>query len=816
MDELIPLRSLLALPPELAALVDPEQAAALLNLVGVVDPRVEGADDEVLFRVSGTLRTRTVAELVAPGLEGFSAQLFGGLEGAYAPELRGSYSWRHDGERITTAAVPVVLTLPDTLFAPADPEQEQATWAAVAEVAWSNLHGASVRTAAGVPLSPVRVKGADVTLEADGLVLSANPWRIAVAQARLTLPAALGGAALTVADGLLEGDADGVHAAGTLAAPLAVAVGSFELAIGGGTAEAWAGDDRLRAELRDVALELRLPPELLRPLSGSGRVVMGTTGSLIADRDTGLEVTAPTGFTLEPCAIGDTGFVVAADKVELDLSRTASPERVTAAGFGPEFVGVALSAAELRLPPWAGVALPAAIELQDAVIGDGGVSGRATATWSPAFVDGHFAGPGAGAVFGLAFGLDSASVVVHANALLQADLRGRILLPVADGAPLAATLRVLDGADAAELELDQPGPISVPVPGGELRAGRLRGDARVAADGSFSLSGRLDGGIELAVDDLLTVQAASAALEVEHDGADAGSFAVAVEQLRLGPIGLVDEARIRVEQRPDGSRAVALQGTVAWSGLTGRVTIPAPLPQPPDHTRATVDLRWDSADVLALTVSASVAGADLELPGFIPAGSLPEIVDASLDLRLEYPGADALAAAPDGGDLDAEVSASVRLRMPELPDVPQLDVQAGDADGIVTAALRVSTEDGEPRLGLSLSIPSRSRSRFRVSPRTSRCCARSSTRSRWTPGSAPPARAACASPARSRCTPSCRRWTSRSGRTSSHCSRASPSRGSRSPPRSSWRSRAAVRNCACAASSTARASSSTCSGCSAT
>ena len=106
------------------------------------------------------------------------------------------------------------------------------------------------------------------------------------------------------------------------------------------------------ARLHDVTVALRLDSGLLRPAYGSDHVSLTTRGDIALDSTFDLTVSGFTAADLSPCEIGDTGLILAATGVELDLSRTWSPPEVLAAGFDESFVGVYLGTATGQLPDW--------------------------------------------------------------------------------------------------------------------------------------------------------------------------------------------------------------------------------------------------------------------------------------------------------------------------------------------------------------------------------------------------------------------------------------------------------------------------------
>ena len=143
--------------------------------------------------------------------------------------------------------------------------------------------------------------------------------------------------------------------------------------------------------LSNVTAALRFPREILKPVTETGAVgsrLRADRGARILSLDESfdLHVEGFDALRLRPCMIGDSGIIIQADEVKLDLSRTSSLPEVIEAGFDESFLGVYIGEARVQLPEGLPNLAPEDLVLQSCAIGSGGVSGRLTAEYDdPSF-----------------------------------------------------------------------------------------------------------------------------------------------------------------------------------------------------------------------------------------------------------------------------------------------------------------------------------------------------------------------------------------------------------------------------------------------
>jgi hypothetical protein len=185
--------------------------------------------------------------------------------------------------------------------------------------------------------------------------------------------------------------------------------------------------------LPDLRFNLRAGSDLLKPtIEGQSFAEIQLRGVVSVDENFDIDFDPFDSFALPPTMLGDSGVVVTANDVKLDLSRTSSPPEVVAAGFDDGFVGIFIGDATLSLPAGMADFLPSTLTLTQTAIGSGGVSGTAKITnEAPTFDETGktYGGPGAGSLLGVPFYLSSLALTLKKNAFVESAITGEIFLP---------------------------------------------------------------------------------------------------------------------------------------------------------------------------------------------------------------------------------------------------------------------------------------------------------------------------------------------------------------------------------------------------
>ncbi|MFP4625772.1 MAG: hypothetical protein ACLFNI_04165 [Natronomonas sp.] len=218
--------------------------------------------------------------------------------------------------------------------------------------------------------------------------------------------------------------------------------------------------DDWRISLLDMELALRFESGILTPATLDGNepdteyVEVSTTGSIHINSTFDIEVEGFDSFDLPPAEIGDSGVIIAAEDVMLDLSRTNSPSEITDAGFDRSFVGVYVGEADVAFPD--SFPVPDDLNLENCAIGSGGVSGSVSMTNEDLGFDddkGEFTGDGATEIGGFAFGLREVGIEFKQNTLIASTIEGELYVPY------------FDKRVSAEVGFDLDGSLSVRVTG---------------------------------------------------------------------------------------------------------------------------------------------------------------------------------------------------------------------------------------------------------------------------------------------------------------------------------------------------------------
>ncbi|HYV30870.1 MAG TPA: hypothetical protein VEO53_07195, partial [Candidatus Binatia bacterium] len=206
-------------------------------------------------------------------------------------------------------------------------------------------------------------------------------------------------------------------------------------------------------------MALRFPPSILKPVPPSpGATVpkyaqIEVQGDIQLNESFDLDFRGFDALRLPPSMIGDSGVIIEADDVKIDLSRTSSLPEVKEAGFDESFMGVFIGEAKVTLPPGLPDLAPEDLVLKKAAIGSGGVSGRLEAHYAPTFdsTSKAYTGRGAGELFGVSFGLHDIVLDLKQNAFQDSKITGEMLLPFFEKRVTIEAGLNLDGGFTAKL-----------------------------------------------------------------------------------------------------------------------------------------------------------------------------------------------------------------------------------------------------------------------------------------------------------------------------------------------------------------------------
>lgn len=190
----------------------------------------------------------------------------------------------------------------------------------------------------------------------------------------------------------------------------------------------------------DFPIGLRFPSELFAPVPETegaptpAYAQISTRGNVVFDEDMNLRFEGFDSLSLAPVMIGNSGIVISAENVKVDLSRTETIPEVLAAGFDESFVGLYIGEAKVQLPDGLPALAPEDLVLRNCAIGSGGISGELDVNYSPVFDAStrKYTGQGAGELFGIPFGLRQVSIGIKQNAFLRSSFSGEVLLPYFD------------------------------------------------------------------------------------------------------------------------------------------------------------------------------------------------------------------------------------------------------------------------------------------------------------------------------------------------------------------------------------------------
>lgn len=209
--------------------------------------------------------------------------------------------------------------------------------------------------------------------------------------------------------------------------------------------------DPFEVRLVDISAALRFSAGILkavRQTNGSfevddsaPHVEIKISGTVIVGSE-GFRIDGLNQFTLAPCMIGNSGVVIEASNVVLDLDRDSSIAEAQTAGLPASWTGVFIQEAAIHLPAALSSILPDELRFENCFIGSGGFSGRVEAAWDP---------PATGNLAGMELGLRSFGLEFRQNSLVRSEITGQVTLPFFD-APLDVEIGLnLDGGFSIRL-----------------------------------------------------------------------------------------------------------------------------------------------------------------------------------------------------------------------------------------------------------------------------------------------------------------------------------------------------------------------------
>lgn len=228
--------------------------------------------------------------------------------------------------------------------------------------------------------------------------------------------------------------------------------------------------------LPEIDIALRFSSDVLKPVTlvdgkyeaddSIDYIEIGIEGAVTVSKEV-ITVENTNDLIIDPFMISDTGVVIDAGTIALDLSQTVSmiPE-AEAAGLAASWMGVYIESASIYLPDELGGIVPSGINIENCFIGSGGFTGEVSALWTPELSsDGTgFVGSGAGDIFGLSIALKEVSIALRQNSFEEAKVEGVIILPFFDQPILCEIGLCNDGDFTLAISAEQQLPAQVDTP----------------------------------------------------------------------------------------------------------------------------------------------------------------------------------------------------------------------------------------------------------------------------------------------------------------------------------------------------------------
>ncbi len=448
-------------------------------------------------------------------------------------------------------------------------------------------------------------------------------------------------------------------------------------------------------------LDIEIDNPYLQPVSltevpaSSERFSFEVEGSFIVDDNLTIEARLEE-FSVPAFEISGTGLRLALDNCRLITRGEDVDSAITDLGFTSAFRGLHAASATLHwtLPMQLhGEGLPGLrLQLENAALGNQGVSVDASLSWPVLVQDGQF-NPTQTEMLGFfmdpewSYALASVNVGIRANVPVAVGAGGYVRVPFLDAIFGLDIFINYAGEDEyaveASLSLAEDETVSIPLGADyEVELTALNISGKIDADDRFEFEGLTGCSIVLPG---VTVDVDAATLKFVH-APEGDTFRLNITRVTVEDIGTLDESELVIKtQRSDTGElsleSFYLNASIIWSDIAGQVIfnqVPDSFPLPPDDAQMTLKVRWQEGEQ-QLSLQTELQEVD-HLWRFIPQAQRPQVAKANIDIALNKKGA----------GYDGELALSLRLRLPEIDQFPGLQdaglgnlvkVDTGDEEG---------------------------------------------------------------------------------------------------------------------------------------
>lgn len=390
---------------------------------------------------------------------------------------------------------------------------------------------------------------------------------------------------------------------------------------------------------------------------------------------------------LEPVELAATGFVVEADKISFNLSASKR--------------GLSFEQGILYLSP--NLPLIPNLIIQDFTIDQDGISCKVKKSFMVSLSGGNI-DPESDMVTSFLDGeiqiaLSDLDIELARNSVQHFDIAGMVRLPLL---PMVLGVRLgmqqWAGAYQQTLQLERLETASFDLGHGSLSFDQIKLQGKLVKN-SFTLNGTITNGVmDLGSPFVLSLETASVSLY--HDDSESERLEMQLGTLEIGPLGVVEDARLVYQHAQDGSMTVFIETTLTWQDLRQRLNLdqlPDQFPLPPDNATIKAYLNWEDngAGGYKLVLRFAAELSDLgSIWSFIPEEFRPEPRNIQFMFEATYDNATDFQNASTSGQFSGEVSVKMELQPPALPDIPGADLFEYNRDQWIEATLRGGIRSG--------------------------------------------------------------------------------------------------------------------------
>ena len=443
-------------------------------------------------------------------------------------------------------------------------------------------------------------------------------------------------------------------------------------------------NDGFSLRIAKVETSVTFDVPILKPVDISkNTVALSAEISFTIDSKIGIDIDAENGFSLLPCYIGDSGFIVSANEVVFSILN------------GNPFVK--FENAEIIIPAIFNIPAGTKISFDYARVTASGFSGNCGA---------DIPIEAGSMLFGMPGGINHIEIDIEANIPKTFGLKASLLLPFFSDA-IDVKINVLQ-SNKLLLEINSTQETI------DFEFGTLSFSGGILK-GSISENDLLvEGEVHSVLIDLPGLQMQGNLLQTKLLKNDvSGLLTIDIENFKLGVLGTLSKGSLKVAENKDTDIfEVTIDAKASWDVFKDRMQLADVFGSSSlQDNDVLINCQWiknaDDSVLVKLLFSLNVT--DISgLWRFIPAALQPSVKNLSLQLQAFYESADDFANGDEDNEIAIEGIVHFDFKLPEALQLPPnnlIVINTGNADGYIAAFLSATVEDDEQKIEISIENP---------------------------------------------------------------------------------------------------------------